>query len=100
MLVGHRHGATWPLRLGAHKGVGRMSTDQASTDQSNTYHVATVAVLLSEAGLDVPPEEIKRLADLYGGLRRSIDRFHDIDAGDEVMAAVFRADEARPGSAG
>ncbi len=56
-------------------------------------HVATVAVLLSEAGLDVPPEEVERLAGLYGGLRHSVNRFYEIDTGDEVAAAVFRAGE-------
>lgn len=54
-----------------------------------------VEVLLAEAGLSqIPPKEIQRLAGLYPGLRRSTDRFHEIDTGDEVTAAVFRADEA------
>ncbi|MDH3681111.1 MAG: hypothetical protein OEV40_14325 [Acidimicrobiia bacterium] len=56
----------------------------------------TVEVLLGEAGLtDVPPEELERLAQLYPALRRSLDRFHEIDAGDEVTAAVFRAEDDR-----
>ena len=51
-----------------------------------------VAVLLAEAGLrGVPDEEVQRLAQLYPGLRRTADRFHEIDAGDEVTAAVYRA---------
>ena len=53
-----------------------------------------VAALLTAAGLDPPDEEIERLAALYPGLRRSIDRFHALDVGDEVPAAVFRAAEA------
>lgn len=62
-------------------------------------HVRTVEVLLGEAGLhDVPEEELRRLAQLYPGLRRSIDKFHEIDVGDEVTAAVFRADESGVGS--
>lgn len=53
-----------------------------------------VEVLLREAGLrDVPPDEVQRLAELYPGLRRSADRFHEIEVGDEVTAAVFRAGE-------
>lgn len=52
-----------------------------------------VATLLAAAGLSPPPEEVDRLAGLYPGLRRSLDRFHAVDAGDEVTAAVFRAGE-------
>ena len=56
----------------------------------------TVEVLLREAGLgSVPDEEIQRLAQLYPGLRRSADRFYEVDTGDEVTAAVFRAEEPR-----
>ncbi len=52
---------------------------------------AEVAALLRAAGVDPPPAEVDRLAGLYPGLRRSLDRFHAVDAGDEVTAAVFRA---------
>ncbi len=56
----------------------------------------TVEVLLNEAGLKgVPPEEVQRLAQLYPGLRRSVDKFYEIDTGDEVTAAVFRAGDDR-----
>jgi hypothetical protein len=55
----------------------------------------TVRTLLTAAGLNPPADEIERLAGLYPALRRSLDRFHRIDAGDEVTAAVFRA-ERRP----
>lgn len=61
---------------------------------------ATVLALLGAAGVDPPPEEVDRLADLYPGLRRSLDRYHTIDVGDEVTAAVFRAAELAPGSDG
>jgi hypothetical protein len=52
-----------------------------------------VVAMLAAAGLDPPEDEVDRLAALYPGLRRSLDRFHAVDAGDEVMAAVFRAAE-------
>lgn len=52
-----------------------------------------VATLLAAAGLTVPDNEIQRLADLYPGLRRSVDKMYEIDTGDEVPAAVFRAAE-------
>ncbi|MFT7598133.1 MAG: hypothetical protein ACI8TP_001054 [Acidimicrobiales bacterium] len=53
--------------------------------------LATVGVLLRAAGLDVPEEEVQRLAGLYPGLRRSADRFHQVEVGDEVPSAIFRA---------
>jgi hypothetical protein len=58
--------------------------------------VETVATLLAAAGLDVPQVEIERLAELYPGLRRSVDRFYEIDTADEVPAAIFRAAEISP----
>jgi hypothetical protein len=56
-----------------------------------------VVALLTSAGLDPPADEVERLAALYPGLRRTIDRYHSIDVGDEVTAAVFRAAEATDG---
>lgn len=57
-----------------------------------------VEVLLTAAGLgEVPSDEIERLATLYPGLRRSVDRFHDIDVGDDVTAAIFQAAEDHGG---
>lgn len=59
----------------------------------------TVRALLAAAGVQPPEEEIERLAGLYPGLRAAVDRFHRVDAGDEVPAAVFRAEPPRPGDA-
>ena len=56
-------------------------------------HKTIVGVLLAEAGLSVPPEETERLARLYPGMRHSVNHFHTVETGDEVAAAVFRADE-------
>lgn len=69
-----------------------MSDDRDDEDGAET----AVRVLLAEAGLAPPAEEVARLAQLYPGLRRTVDRFHEIDAGDEVPAAVYRADDDRP----
>ncbi len=57
-----------------------------------------VRALLDGAGLAPPEDEVERLAGLYPGLRKTIERFHQVDVGDEVAAAVFRADPG-PGSA-
>ncbi len=65
---------------------GAMTTDDDTT-------VATVATLLAAAGLEVPDNEVERLAQLYPGLRRSMDRMYDVPTGDEVPAALFRAGE-------
>lgn len=63
-----------------------------TTDDETT--VATVATLLAAAGLQVPDNEVERLAQLYPGLRRSMDRMYEVPTGDEVPAALFRAGEA------
>lgn len=68
----------------------------SSTDDDTEAARHQVVVLLAAAGLDPPPDEVGRLAGLYPGLRRSLDRFHAVDTGDEVTAAVFRATEAGP----
>ncbi len=55
---------------------------------------AEVSALLRAAGVDPPPAEVDRLAGVDGDVRRSLDRFRAVDVGDEVTAAVFRADPA------
>ena len=52
----------------------------------------TVRALLAASGLHPPEDEVERLARLYPGLRRTVERFYGVDVGDEVPAAVFRAD--------
>jgi hypothetical protein len=54
----------------------------------------TVRVLLEAAGIAVPDDEIGRLARLYPGLRRSVERYYAVETGDETAASVFRAGEA------
>ncbi|MEZ5408937.1 MAG: hypothetical protein R2761_12980 [Acidimicrobiales bacterium] len=68
-----------------------MSTDDETAQTRDA--VATVATLLAAAGLQVPDNEVERLAHLYPGLRRSMDRMYDVPTGDEVPAALFRAGE-------
>jgi len=65
-------------------------TTEGTADQAT---VATVATLLAAAGLQVPGNEVERLAQLYPGLRRSMDRMYEVPTGDEVPAALFRAGE-------
>ncbi len=78
-------GSDEPGSGGPGSGGGRADADRA-----------IVAGLLAGAGLDPPDDEVDRLAALYPGLRRSVDRFHAVDVGDGVTAAVFRAELAPP----
>jgi len=57
----------------------------------------TVRALLTAAGFAVPDDEVERLAQLYPGLRKSVDRYYQVAVGDEVTAAVYRADESSAG---
>ena len=56
-----------------------------------------VRALLGAAGLDVPDDEVDRLAKLYPGLRRTVDCYYRVPVGDEVTAAVYRAVDSTPG---
>ena len=58
----------------------------------------TTAALLAAAGVTVPDEEVERLSGLYGGIRRTVERFHAVDVGDEVPAAIFRAGDVEVGA--
>jgi hypothetical protein len=51
-----------------------------------------VQALLAASGVTPPDDEVRRLAGLYPALRASVDRFHAVDVGDDVTAAVFGAD--------
>ena len=71
-----------------------MSTDDdTAAPDATVATVATVATLLAAAGLQVPDNEVERLAQLYPGLRRSMDRMYDVPTGDEVPAPPLRARE-------
>jgi len=52
-----------------------------------------VRALMDAAGLEPPVDEIERLADLYGPMRRQLAAIHAVDVGDADPAVVFRAGE-------
>lgn len=54
----------------------------------------TVRALLGHAGLRPPPEEVERLTQLYGGVRRQLDRLYAVDLGSADLASVYRAGES------
>ena len=43
-------------------------------------------------GIEVPDVDLASLAKQFPSLRRKVDRFYDIQTGDEVTASVFRAE--------
>ena len=50
-----------------------------------------VESLLAAAGLHPPPEEVARLAQLYGPIQRQLAMIHAAPVGDVDRATVFRA---------
>lgn len=58
-----------------------------------TDDATTVRALLDHAGLHPPPEEVDRLTQLYGGVRRQLDRIYAVDLGFADPAPVYRAGE-------
>lgn len=58
-----------------------------------TDDATVVRALLGHAGLRPPPEEVDRLIQLYGGIRRQLDRIYAVDLGSADPAPVFRAGE-------
>jgi hypothetical protein len=51
-----------------------------------------VRMLLGAAGIEAPDSDLASLAKILPGARRRVDRMYAVDTGDEVTAAVFRAE--------
>jgi len=56
-------------------------------------NLTIVQSLLQAAGLQPPPEEVERLAELYGPIRRQLAMIYAADLGDVDPSNVFRAGE-------
>ena len=56
-------------------------------------NLAIVRAALDAAGLRPPAEEVERLAELYGPIRKQLAMVHAADLGDADPAPVFRAAE-------
>lgn len=54
---------------------------------------AIVQAMLTAAGLQPPPEEVERLAELYGPIRKQLAMVHAADVGGVDPSNVFRAGE-------
>jgi hypothetical protein len=66
-----------------------VSAVPAATDENRII----VRALLDAAGLRPPPEEVERLVELYGPIRRQLAMIHAADVGDADPSNVFRAGE-------
>ena len=65
------------------------------TDSADAFDVDSfehVKTLLKVNGIEANEADLASLAKLCPNLRRKIDRFYEVDTGDEVTASVFRAD--------
>ena len=66
-----------------------MTDDPAAFDLDSLEHVKTVLKL---DGIEPPDVDLASLTKLFPSLQRKVDRFYEIQTGDEVTASVFRAD--------
>ena len=58
-------------------------------DLDSLEHVKTVLKL---DGIEPPDVDLASLTKLFPSLQRKVDRFYEIQTGDEVTASVFRAE--------
>jgi len=63
------------------------------SDVSEPDPLNEVRTLLAIAGIDAPDEDLGSLARVHPIMKRRVDRMYAVDTGDEVQAAVFRAEE-------
>ncbi len=66
-----------------------MTDDPGPFDLDSLEHVKTVLKL---DGIEPPDVDLASLTKLFPSLRRKVDRFYEIQTGDEVTASVFRAE--------
>ena len=61
-------------------------------DDSRSESVNEVQALLGLVGIELPGSDLASLGRIFPQFRQKVDRMYEIDTGDEVTAAVFRAD--------
>ena len=67
---------------------GAMTDTPDAFDLDSLEHVKTVLKL---DGIEPPDVDLASLTKLFPSLQRKVDRFYEIQTGDEVTASVFRA---------
>tara|TARA_B100000686_G_C16243762_1_gene690971 strand:+ start:400 stop:654 length:255 start_codon:yes stop_codon:yes gene_type:complete len=68
---------------------GAMTDTPDALDLDSLDHVKTVLRL---DGIEPSEADLASLTKLFPSLQRKVDRFYEIQTGDEVTASVFRAD--------
>ena len=66
-----------------------MTDDPDTFDLDSLEHVKTVLKL---DGIEPPDVDLASLTKLFPSLQRKVDRFYEIQTGDEVTASVVRAE--------
>ncbi|HJL99853.1 MAG: hypothetical protein QGF99_06560 [Acidimicrobiales bacterium] len=61
-------------------------------DDSSSESVNEVQALLALVGIELTGADLASLGRIFPQFRQKVDRMYEIDTGDEVTAAVFRAD--------
>jgi hypothetical protein len=61
-------------------------------DPSSSDSLVEVQAMLGLAGIEPTGADLASLGRLFPALRRKVDRMYDVDTGDEVTAAIFRAE--------
>ncbi|MED5293848.1 MAG: hypothetical protein VYB56_08315 [Actinomycetota bacterium] len=61
-------------------------------DDSSSESVNEVRALLALVGIELAGADLASLGRIFPQFRKKVDRMYEIDTGDEVTAAVFRAD--------
>ncbi|MBA51306.1 MAG: hypothetical protein ACJZ57_03835 [Candidatus Poriferisodalaceae bacterium] len=61
-------------------------------DDSSSESVNEVRTLLGLVGIELAGPDLASLGRIFPQFRQKVDRMYEIDTGDEVTAAVFRAD--------
>ena len=61
-------------------------------DDSRSESVNEVQALLGLVGIELTGSDLASLGRIFPQFRQKVDRMYELDTGDEVTAAVFRAD--------
>lgn len=69
---------------------------ESHTAVTETDPLGEVRMLLAAADIVAPEGDLASLARILPGARRRVERMYAIDTGDEVTAAVFRAEPSDP----
>jgi len=61
-------------------------------DPPSSDSLVEVQAMLGIAGIEPTGADLASLGRIFPALRRKVDRMYDVDTGDEVTAAIFRAE--------